>query len=72
MSQHWKSLLVVLVIIGAIVFFYRGEKTPHTSAHIEPEKTHTVTEKTTENHSTNPTAVHETVPTAVHETAPTH
>ena len=26
MSQHWKSLLVVLVIIGAIVFFYRGDK----------------------------------------------
>ena len=26
MSQHWKSLLVVLVIIGAIVFFYRNDK----------------------------------------------
>ena len=26
MNQHWKSLLVVLVIIGTIVLFYRGDK----------------------------------------------
>lgn len=38
MSQHWKSLLVVVVIIGAIVFFYRGDKKEAEQSH--PQENH--------------------------------
>lgn len=43
MSQHWKSLLVVLVIIGAIVYFYRGDK-----GNMQTEGTAVTTEVTAE------------------------
>lgn len=49
MSQHWKSLLVVLVIIGAIVYFYRGEEAvnPVTPAETQETTTPTETQETT-------------------------
>lgn len=63
MSQHFKSFLVVVAIIGAIAFFYRGEHKGQ-SVTIQPTP---ATEATAE--STQAPSSH-AAPEASHEAAP--